>query len=273
MGISISSATGGGTNVTKQNLSDVIYIKGDEFTDGSIRLILGSDDETQIQKRVNGVWNLGEFELSSDTLLLGHNLSLSAIGTNLQINAIEGNKQFLALDVPFDDSGSSFPRSPVLGKRSNRLLLQSIFSNENVAQQIQISITITSLQGFNYILYLKTGSIAATAPIEITITEGLIPGGFNFFDRLYGITDFPANTEIQLNLGAGLGFFTGEEILLTLSSDENFSLLGNSSGDIFFGFDFQPCIQEHLLMDIMTLSREADLTLDREGNFVVGRTF
>lgn len=67
---------GAGVDRTERNLEGVIYILGDEFTDGSIRLIVGDNDQVQVEKRINGIWNLGEFEASGD-ILGGDNLVLS----------------------------------------------------------------------------------------------------------------------------------------------------------------------------------------------------
>lgn len=274
MGISISSATGGGPDVTRRNLTEVIYFKGDEFTDLSIRMIKGVDNVVELQTRINGVWNVSKLEIGAGTLLLGQDLSLAAIGSHLQISSVAGSNRFLSLDIEFDDIGSLQPRTPVLGQRINRLVLQPIFTDENTTKLATRPTTIlTNNAGFAYTIYLKTGSIAATTSIQLSITKGLTLGGSSFFEREYPASNFPSNTEIQLDLISGLGFIAGEEILITFSSDENFSLLGDASNKFFFAIDFQPRSQVDLLSNILTFSRELDVTLDRELNFVVGRTF
>lgn len=55
--------------------------KGDKFTDGSRRIIVPTEDEdlVRFEQRTDGVWNLSEIEISSNTLNLGHGLDVSAL--------------------------------------------------------------------------------------------------------------------------------------------------------------------------------------------------
>lgn len=71
---------GAGVDRTKRNLEGVIYVLGDEFTDGSIRLIIGVNDQAKIQKRTNGIWNSAEILLDTMTLSREADLTLDREG-------------------------------------------------------------------------------------------------------------------------------------------------------------------------------------------------
>ena len=50
---------------------DVLYIKGDEFTDGSKRIIFVADDDSpQFQERVSGVWVISPTTFSSRAFII-----------------------------------------------------------------------------------------------------------------------------------------------------------------------------------------------------------
>ena len=59
-----------GVNVGVNNPGTVVYIKGNEATDGSIRLFytLG-DDLTRIERRTSGVWNITRFNLINEIIV------------------------------------------------------------------------------------------------------------------------------------------------------------------------------------------------------------
>lgn len=71
---------GAGVDRAERNLKGIIYILGDEFTDGSVRLILGADDEVQIQRRTNGIWDPAEILLDTMTLSREADLTLDREG-------------------------------------------------------------------------------------------------------------------------------------------------------------------------------------------------
>ena len=53
-------------DITKVNNNNVVYIKGSEFVDGSIRLILNpGDDDIEFEKRKNGIWNATDLKINS----------------------------------------------------------------------------------------------------------------------------------------------------------------------------------------------------------------
>ena len=227
------------SNVNIVNPLNILYTKGNESTDGSIRFILNSGDtEIELEKRKDGVWNPTGLRLSADTLFFNRGFSLSSIGTNLQTNLTEGGKKFLVLDTEFDDNGSQIPTTPILQVRVNNSAFSNTFDTEISGVSLSDPITITSSVLFHQI-HLKTGSIAATEPVEFTITRGLTPGGIVVLKLNIATSEFPANSDITIDLTPGVGFEAGDEITLNFTSDQNISLLGNSSNEFFLTFDAQ----------------------------------
>lgn len=59
-----------GVNVGVNNPGDIVYVKGNESTDGSIRLIFSTgDDLTRVQKRTSGVWNITRFNVANEVIV------------------------------------------------------------------------------------------------------------------------------------------------------------------------------------------------------------
>lgn len=78
-------------DLTFQNPSGVVYLLGNEFTDGSVPEA-GEADVPHLELRTNGIWANTGLLLSPETLFLGDDVSLSVVngGTiRLQVNNID----------------------------------------------------------------------------------------------------------------------------------------------------------------------------------------
>ena len=262
-------------DVSSNNPNDIVYIKGNETTDGSIRLIINGQDITSLESRALGVWNRSELELSGKTLFLGSNLALAAVGSSLLIKSLEGSKKFIGIDAEFNDEGSLPPRSPLVGELVPRLILQPIFSTEEISKIFTRAATIEQpISGFGSVFYLKTGSKDATAPVTIEITGGLVPGGDTFFKEEFPASVFPKNTEVVIPLSTPVGFFAGQSILSTVFSADEFSLLGDIGGEFWVAFDFQFVEFEELLphssgTDRILSDDNGNILVDEQGNLIV----
>ena len=233
-------------HVNVKNPLDVVYARGDESTDGSIRFSFSSEDDCQIERRRDGVWNTTELELGEDSLLLGPNLSISALGSSVKFSSVDGDREAVPLDIPITTSGTSEPRAINAAPRFDRIVVQPVFTNELTTALIELPVT-TAFQGFVYTIYLKIGSTAPTDSVTLTVSSGLTAGGKTFYNRTYPASDFAANTEVVLEGPIDFGTFVGDEILLTISSGTAFSLLTNSSDIIWFAVDFQIYTYEEVI--------------------------
>ena len=253
-------------NPSIENPADALYIKGDEFTDGSKRITIGDDNRIQMQARANGVWNLTDLELSSNTLELGHGLDLSALADSLVVESVELGQKFIVLSIPFDNSGSTEPRVPRILPLIERLIVQPDDSTDFPSTSHTVVTTGLPFNAYFLKGYLRIGSFPASSKVTITIETGLISeGGTLYFKRNYPISQFgPADTEIEIEFGAGLGVFVGQSFVTTFKSDVAFSLKGASSGALWFGADLQLFANE----EIVSFGTGTDKIITDKGNAV-----
>lgn len=262
-------------SVTKGNDSSVLYIKGDEFTDGSIRFVVDfSDKNGEIQHRTSGIWESTGFRLAAGTLFLERDISLSSIGSHLQTESVESGIKTLVSHIAFDDTGTSVPHTPILGQRLNRVVFSSNETGEDVFTKFELE-TSGINTGFRYNYYFKTGSVAATSPVTMTLSKGHAPGGIIFFQKVMPASQWSANTEVVIDLGHGISITVDQEILLTIESANNFSLKGSqAAGGNFFALDFQPLSNEDLVSlptgtdRFLTSFNSCQLIIDNSGNIV-----
>lgn len=234
-------------DVAAENPKDVLYVKGDNITDGSVRVLLGDDDQVpQIERRADGVWNLGELELSRGSLRLGREVALAAVGHHLLVEAPRENVRGLVASSHFNDAGSEAPHIPILFGRQNRVVFQPDFSNDLLTTAHITSFSVDT-NAFRYTLYLKVGATAATTPVTFEFTEGVPPNDEIFFRQNFPASKFPANTEIMLDLLPGVTFDEGVQLNMRLFSENAFSLLHDAGGTQFWSaFDLQPENSEDL---------------------------
>lgn len=265
-----------GVNVGVNNPGVIVYIKGNAFTDGSIRFILkDGDSEATLEERVDGIFSPTGLILGAGSLALGLDLSVAAQGAQLKISSVETGTDNLSLGTEFNDTGSGPPKVPLLAPRINRLVVRSDDSQELITTSDTDAFTgITN--AFRYTFYFKTGSVAATSSVTLQISKGLTPGGEVFFSEEMPASDWAADIEVVIPLEGGLNLTPGNSFSSTLFSDEDFSLLGNftTGGGRFFAFDVQPFRFEALIStpegtDRFLVDNSSGLVVDNEGNIVL----
>lgn len=268
--------TGGRASVKQSNPDGFVYIKGCEFTDGSLRLLPDSTSENiEFQLRTDGVWNETGIQIAGATIHVGRDLDISAGGEYIQTLEATANKNSLIPHVAFDDNGTGFPHNPVLGKKVVRLLLQPDESFEVTGTDLQVT-TDNPLTNPNTgavlasRLYMKTGSIGATAPVTIVFRRGSSVGPV-FFQQVLPVSLMGTpNTEFFINLFGFLEGTPGQDISIQLFSNEIFSLKSNSSGVFFGGIDAFPLVEVDLLQDNLLLANDAGLIITNDASFAVG---
>lgn len=228
-----------GVNVGVFNPGEIVYIKGREDLDGSIRYILNPNDkDITLEQRKSGVWNPTALRLSGNTLFLDRQLALASAGFNLEIVALGPGRTFLANSVEFDDTGTFEPRSQLLDPLVTDEIIQGVFDTD-IKDTVISGSTAISISRLISVVHLKTGSTAATSDVKIIMSTGLTTGGTIIIDFNFPASQFPANSDITLDLETVLGVLSGDEITFGFFSDEDFSLLGDSSDEIFFSIDSQ----------------------------------
>lgn len=265
-----------GVNVGVRNPGDIVYIKGDAFTDGSIRFISSAvGQEATLEVRRSGIFRSAGLNLAAASLALGLDLTIAAQGSQLKIESLEAETTDLSLGTEFNDFGSGPPKTPILGARINRIVVQADTSEEEVTTS-DTDVFTGLTNAFRYTFYFKTGSVAATTPVTLQISKGSTPGGQIIFSEETPASDWPTNTEVVITLDGGLDISPGKDFSSTLFSDEDFSLLGNftSGAGRFFAFDIQPFIFELLVSspqgtDRFLSDNNGDLLVDNAGNLIL----
>ncbi len=267
-------------DVSKSNPRDIVYIKGNETTDGSIRFRFitrvppdPQEPDAHIELRNAGVWNDTGMIFSSMSINLGRDLSVSAVGEFLQT--------FLASSDPLLQTKSLYghiPYHPFSGTEPNPSLnppatgfpimpvldfpqLFEVFPNTGPFGDITgTTITIvfptlparvlTQAQHF-------VGSIGATAEIEITYAQnGVI---LNRFMIPKEKMDTPLEL-IELDFPEGFGL-DGSGIVQTFTSVNTISLRLNVSGDKITRHDAFPQSTQDIILEEFVISDDPDLVV------------
>jgi len=250
-----------GVDVSVNNPRDpgVLYIKGSKDVDGSRRLVV--DEITAIpemQARAAGVWNLSELQLAQGSLMLGHDVRLSAAGHHLIITALD-DPRALIVTAHFDDIGSRPPTAPILGG----LVIRSIAQPDNSAPVTLASHTATIIV-VNLLLtmklYLQTGATAASDDVTISLSSGIPPNDNVFFQKNYASSVFPANSEIEIDLSPGVHINPGEQVNSDISSPNAFTLLHNAALTLpWFALDFHQQGEEDILTETLVLANDLSI--------------
>jgi len=263
-------------DLTIHNPQRVMYLSGDEFTDGSFRLE-PADEHTNfphLELRADGIWEDTGLTLSPDTLFFGDDVSLGGVGSHLQVNSTEGNSKSLLLEVVFDDAGTGQPHTHVLGPLQERVVFSSNETGQITGSLFELPAT-SFLTAFRYKYYFKTGSVAATSPVTMELSKGSTPGGVIIFRTTMPASQWTANTEVVIELVGALSLTIGAPLLLTMRSDNDFSLIGDpAQGGLFFAMDFQAFSLEDVLsiptgINRFIVNNTAQLMVDNSGHLIM----
>ena len=225
----ISSGGGNKSNTTTSNSSGNTYIKGDENTNNSIRII--DDNGTPVfQKRENGVWNDSDLRVNGDSLHIGRDLSISAAGHHIVTSSKSGSENFILIPSSFNDSGTKEPEMPILNVKEIKTITQNDDTNEAIGTTFGY-IVIPSESQIISRLYYQTGSIPATKDIILRAYIGTDNAGILYLQKVIPVSEWIANTEIQIDIPGFLNYIDGVSIYGELTSTESFSIKTNVTQD------------------------------------------
>lgn len=240
----------GGIDVTVENPAALSYIFGDAGTDGSIRLLpdaLGSNVEFQF--RSNGVWNDTGIQIASDTVHLGRELRMSAAGKFLHTRDASLEEDALIPRSPFDpNQGTTGPSLvPVLDSLVHDIPLQSDFSSEVVGPTYSAQTT-NPVDGLNRTIHIKTGSVAATAPVVVSYYRGSAADPDKlFWRRIYHQSVFGADLDVDIELIGLVEVVTNESVFVEYTSAADFSLRTNALGEAYALLDVYAVAEEEIV--------------------------
>jgi hypothetical protein len=260
-------------DITKNNPVCVVYLCGNEFTDGSIRLILlPGDTVARLEVRGGGAWNLAPIDIAPETLRFGKNLSLSATGNYLQTESSLNGSVALVPHIHYDSSGSDIPHWPVLFKERESFQISAApdpGGGTVVGKDIQTTFSsIVSLIATR--LYLSGKSITPTTPWTITIRRNDINGEV-YYQHKYPADEFKVAT-FSVQLYGKMEASPGDTAHLQLTSETDMSLLlSTTPGEIWAAIDMQILEKTEALVDNWLMDEDGQIIVDNDNQFVTER--
>lgn len=229
-----------GTNVGVFNPGETVYVTGNDFTDGSIRLIVDDAAENvEFQFRASGVWNVTGIQIAAASIFLGWSLKLSGAGEWLQTSELVSGDTSLIPHVFYTDAGTGTVHSPVLGAKVIKNILQPDDSDEVTGTLLSIDVTGTDDTLLSK-AYFRVGSIGSTSPVMITLRAGSSTGAIFWQENFPTSTFGTANSEVAIELESLVEASVGEDIYVEMASDNTISLKSNASGFWWVASDFFP---------------------------------
>jgi len=245
------------TDVTKVNPFDVIYIKGNDTTDGSIRIIKAlGDTDAHIESRASGVWNDTGFRFSSSSVSIGRDLVLTGSSGFIETNnpsGIVGHTRAIIPHIEFDDDGTLQPHTPILKFEEVFDVFTGAVS-ETVATTIGINLGVSPGRFLEESIH-EVGIVGSSAPVVVTVYLGTDNTGFIKDRRTLPATALVANTTLEINYDNDLGFRAGEANFMEFTSTASFSLKTDSAGNPLtkheaHQLDELGLITENLMLDV-----------------------
>lgn len=229
-----------GVNVGVNNPDNFVYVKGNESTDGSLRLLR---DETllnvEFQLRTNGVWNVTGIQIAAASVFLGWSLKLSGAGEWLQTFEDVTGRNALIPHVFYTDAGTGTVHSPVLDAKIIKFIFQPDDSEEVTGTTLSIDVLGTQ----NFLLskgYFRVGSIGSTSPVMVTLRAGSSSGPI-FWQENFPTSVFATpNSEVEIALESLVETVIGENIYVEMKSDNPISLKSDLAGLWWIAVDSFP---------------------------------
>lgn len=156
-------------DVTKFNPNNTIYwsdgtFVANESTNGSRRMrLLEGDTVIQFEKRVDGVWNKDGVRISSSTLELALDMTLSAIAgfiETVNISAVTGHQKSFLLHIAFNDEETGFAHAPI-AKIPETFVIFSTAVSEIIGTTIGINLGVTPSSSTNIKISLSATEMTA----------------------------------------------------------------------------------------------------------------
>ncbi len=254
-------------DVSKSNPRDIVYIKGNETTDGSIRFRFittvppdAPETEAHVELRATGVWNDTGLMFSAGSISLGRDLKVSAAGRFLETvdisSSISTPNKFLIPHIEFANVGEiEHAKMPV----TDTFKQFPIFTGTPDGQvtgttigQIFTGITNRILERSNH----EVGTIGATAEIQISFFAGVNNAGILFNRFNIPASDMVANTPLNIVFAEDFGI--ERSTIFQEFKSVNAISLKTIGGNIITEQEGHPLGTEDILLDNQVLTKGSD---------------
>lgn len=261
------------TNLDQTN----IYLKGDDTTNDSIRLVFTEGDSvSHIELRTDGIWNDTGVRTAPKSLELGRDLFLSAGYSYIETASFSGastEERTLVPHIEFHDSaeGSGAVHTPI----TKGLESFPIFTTP-VSEVTSTTIT----QGFNIgfrrlikNIQHEVGTTGATSEVTHSIYLGTDNTGFLISRFNTAPSEIVAESTWTLDFDYGLGIEANQPIFTEITSDTAFSLKTDTNGDLITTLNAQEMGELDMYTDNIVFNNSLDLVLTNDLNPIFGAQF
>ncbi len=257
------SYPGGGPDVTRRNREQILYIKGDANTDGSLRLIfIEGQEEVVIQLRDDGVFNDTSFRVAASSIAIGRDLKIGGAASFIETfnpSVADEHQRALVPHITFGDEGTEFVHTPVTKPIAESVIFAPAVS-EIISTTIGINFTTTHARIIKTIEH-QIGTVGASDPVVYSIFAGTDNNGILIVERNLGIGQLIAESPLLIQFNFDMGLRNSQDYFIELTSPNAFSLKTDSMGNPLLTF-----IEEELgTLDIVT----ENLVWDNDLNHVL----
>lgn len=267
-------------DISRSNGRNIVYVKGNAFTDGSIRIMFDDNDPdpavTHIELMTNGVWNDTGFRFSATSVFLGRDLILSAVAGFIETrnpSAAVGHVRALVPHIEFGEQGTiesahmpitDFLKtfSPFPGPATGEV------TGATIGQIINISPTRILDQSLH-----EVGSIGATAPIQVSFYVGTDNAGLLVERFNLPASDWVANQPLIIEYNESFGIEANENLFQEFTSVNALSLKTNAAGDIITDHTGHQLAERDIILDELVLDEEMFFVFDNNLGFVTNNRF
>lgn len=264
-----------GADTSVVNPNDVLYIKGNAVTDGSIRLIFASGaTESNIEERSSGVWNDTGFRFSGDSISLGRDMVVSAVLAFLSTrnpSSALGYGQAVIPQTPFSNTGTLQLQSPVI-KAEEQFAVYSGVVSEKIDTVIGIQFLLTPARIINKSIH-EVGSVSSTEPVEIKFFTGTDNTGTLFSKKVLPANSMPSNSTLEIQYGGELGIGSNQNVFMEFSSSANISLKTDAGGNPLTIHDGQEISTVGIVTENLVYNNDLDHVFDNNINPVYANQF
>lgn len=267
----------GTIDVTKNNPRDILYIKGNEITDGSIRIMFTDGDaSSHIELRQSGVWNDTGFRFASSSVSLGRDLQLSAVGGFLEtvnLSEIVDHIKSLVPHIEFNQTGTmGAAHMPITDTRTTFNVFAGPPFSEIISTAIGQSFSVTPTR----ILHSAThtvGTVGATAEVEVSYYKGVDNTGILLNRMMLPASDMVAGQPFTIVYDSDFGFENVVTIFFEFVSVNNISLETNFAGDVITSQDGHILDELDVMLDEFVIANDLSFVFDNNLNITVHNRF
>jgi len=256
-------------DISQSNVNDIVYIKGNETTDGSNRLRFNSiGDIAVIERRASGVWNDTGFRISSSSLEIGLDFTLSAAAGYIETLNTSASFNHQRSVIPHTNftlvNGTTAPHTPILSKLKSEAIFGTAVS-EVTAMSATVDFPISGARVIDSLIH-QVGATGATQPVTVSYYKGTDNTGQLLFQKNLPPSDLVANQPLAINFNQDVGLEDNEDVYAEYLSAAMFSLKTDSGGNVLTTRVSHELSELGMLTENLMLDEDLNLMFDESLN-------